>query len=96
VFIKGNLTVVLLVDVQVFHQALMQEILKGSGVTEMIKKRQKTTSENQLFKSTQLSPNKYMPKKIQQVVLLTPGLTCSPATDLLCVCFSPSAAPSSL
>lgn len=32
VFIQGDLTVILLVDIQVLHQALVQEILKGSGV----------------------------------------------------------------
>lgn len=29
-FIKGNLTVILLIDIQIFHQALMQEVFKVS------------------------------------------------------------------
>lgn len=32
VLIKGDLTIILLVDIQVLHQALVQEILKGPGV----------------------------------------------------------------
>lgn len=34
VFIKGNLTVILLIDIQVLHQALVQEVFKVSGVKE--------------------------------------------------------------
>lgn len=31
VFVKGDLTVILLIDIQVFHQALMQEVFKVSA-----------------------------------------------------------------
>lgn len=39
-FIKGNLTVILLIDIQIFHQALMQEVFKVSR--DKLKKRQKS------------------------------------------------------
>lgn len=32
VFIKRDLTVVLLVDIQILHQALVQKIFKGPGI----------------------------------------------------------------
>lgn len=35
-FIKGDLTVILLVDVQILHQAFMQEILKGSELKKKV------------------------------------------------------------
>lgn len=31
VFVKGDLAVVFLIDIQIFHQALMQEVFKVSG-----------------------------------------------------------------
>lgn len=31
VFVKGDLTVIFLIDIQIFHQALMQEVFKVSG-----------------------------------------------------------------
>lgn len=36
VFIKGDLTVILLIDIQVLHQALMKEILKGSAAKNSV------------------------------------------------------------
>lgn len=32
VFIKRDLTVILLIDIQILHQALVQKILEGSGI----------------------------------------------------------------
>lgn len=36
VFIKSDLTVVLLIDIQVLHQALMQKVFKVSGVKKNV------------------------------------------------------------
>lgn len=49
IFIKSNLTVILLIDIQVLHQAFMQEILKGSNITNMFYEQGKICVCPQLF-----------------------------------------------
>lgn len=43
VFIKGDLTVIFFIDIQIFHQALMQEVFKVSG-DKKVKKKVKISS----------------------------------------------------
>lgn len=45
VFVKGDLTVIFLIDIQIFHQALMQEVFKVSA-DEKVKKRSRSHHNN--------------------------------------------------
>lgn len=54
VFIKGDLTVILLIDIQVLHQALMQKVFKVSGVKKSVfqnDKIQVSCTKNKIYQS---------------------------------------------